>query len=216
MQVVAQMRREMFVHFAAICGKWLMRFSAVLLAGGKSSRMGCDKAALVVDGEPLWRRQLAVLRATGAAEVFISGKADGPYAGAGVEIVGDVRSESGPLGGIAAALRRCGEEWLLVLAVDMPAMTADFLCSLTDAARKGTGIVPVTDRIQPLAALYPCAALETAETFLRDGRRKMESFVDELLARSLVRRLDVPATQRPLFTNWNTPGDIAGGQLAPK
>ena len=76
--------------------------------------------------------------------------------------------------------------------------------------------MPVTDRIQPLAALYPCAALETAETFLRDGRRKMESFVDELLARSLVRRLDVPATQRPLFTNWNTPGDIAGGQLAPK
>ena len=177
--------------------------------------MGCDKSALIVDGEPLWRRQLTVLRATGAEEVFISGKADGPYAGAGVEIVEDTRSESGPLGGIASALRRCGEEWLLVLAVDMPAMTADFLCSLTDAARKDTGIVPVTDRIQPLAALYPCAALEIAETLLRDGRRKMECFVDELLARSLVRQLDVSATQWPLFTNWNTPGDMAGGQAAP-
>ncbi len=170
--------------------------------------MGRDKAALVVGGEPLWRRQLAVLRATGAAEVFISGKSDGPYAGAGVEIVEDARCDSGPLGGIASALRRCGEEWLLVLAVDMPAMTADFLCGLTDAARKGAGVVPVTDRIQPLATLYPCAALEIAETLLREGRRKMECFVDELEAHSLVRRLEVPPAQWPLFTNWNTPGDV--------
>ena len=208
--------REMFVQFAAFCGKCPMRFSAVLLAGGKSSRMGRDKSTLIVDGQPLWRRQLAVLRATGAAEVFISGIVDGPYAGAGMEIVEDTRSESGPLGGIASALRRCGEEWLLVLAVDMPAMTAEFLCSLTDAARKGAGVVPVTDRIQSLAALYPCSSLEIAETQLRDGRLKMECFVDELAARSLVRRIDVPAAQWPLFTNWNTPGDVVDGRLAPK
>ncbi len=205
----------MFVLFVAVCGKWLMSFSAVLLAGGKSSRMGCDKSTLVVDGEPLWRRQLDVLRATGAGEVFISGKTDGAYAGVGVEIVEDERSDSGPLGGIASALRRCGEEWLLVLAVDMPAMTADFLCGLTDAARKGMGVVPVTDRIQPLAALYPCAALEIAETLLREGRRKMECFVDDLEARSLVRRLDVPVAQWPLFANWNEPGDVAGEVIVP-
>lgn len=178
--------------------------------------MGRDKSTLIVDGVPLWRRQLAVLRATGAAEVFISGKADGSYAGAGVEIVEDTRRESGPLAGIASALRRCGEEWLLVLAVDMPAMTPDFLCSLTEAARKGAGVVPVTDRIQPLAALYPCASLEIAETQLRDGRLKMECFVDELATRSLVRRLDVPGVQWPLFTNWNTPGDVVDGRFAPK
>lgn len=185
-----------------------MRFSAVLLAGGKSSRMGCDKSALLVGGQPLWRRQLDVLRATGAEEFFISGKADGPYAGAGVEIIEDSRCESGPLGGIASALRRCADEWLLVLAVDMPAMTADFLCTLTDAVRNGAGVVPMTDRIQPLAALYPCAALEIAERLLREGQRKMESFVDELAERSLVRRLDVPTSQWHLFTNWNTPGDV--------
>jgi len=192
-----------------------MRFSAVLLAGGKSSRMGRDKSTLIVDGVPLWRRQLSVLRATGAAEVFISGNVDGPYTDEGIEIVEDTRSESGPLGGIASALRRCGDEWLLVLAVDMPAMTPDFLCSLTDAARKGAGFVPVTDRIQPLAALYPCAALEIAEKLLRDGRQKMGCFVDELSARSLVRRIDVPSAQWPLFTNWNRPGDVAAGLPAP-
>ena len=168
--------REMFVQFAAFCGKCPMRFSAVLLAGGKSSRMGRDKSALIVDGVPLWQRQLAVL---------------------------------------GNEARMSSEEWLLVLAVDMPAMTPDFLCCLTDAARKGAGVVPVTDRIQPLAALYPCASLEIAETQLRDGRLKMECFVDELAARSLVRRIDVPAAQWPLFTNWNTPGDVAGGLLAP-
>ena len=84
-----------------------MSHAAVLLAGGKSSRMGRDKSALIVNGEPLWQRQLAVLRATEPAELFISGMRDGPYADCGVEILADGIPNCGPLGGIATALRRC-------------------------------------------------------------------------------------------------------------
>ncbi|GDX08948.1 molybdenum cofactor guanylyltransferase [Verrucomicrobiota bacterium] len=120
-----------------------MSHAAVLLAGGKSSRMGRDKSALPVNGEPLWQRQLAVLRATEPAELFISGKSDGPYAGCGVEILPDEFSGCGPLGGIATALRRCKSDRLLVLAVDMPAMTAAFLRSLVeDSQRTAKGIIP--------------------------------------------------------------------------
>ena len=188
-----------------------MRFSAVLLAGGKSSRMGRDKATLIVDGVPLWQRQLATLRECGAAEVFISGKADGPYAGAGIEIVEDAVPDCGPLGGIVAALRRCMEDWLLVLAVDMPAMTRAFLQSLVDAAHDGVGIVPVTSRIEPLAAIYPRAVLAVAEAHLSAGRFSMGGFVEESLSRGLVRRMEIPIAQWPLFNNWNTLGDVRGG-----
>ena len=94
--------------------------------------MGRDKSALLVDGEPLWQHQLATLRATQPAELFISGKRDGPYADCGVEILADEFPDCGPLGGIATALRRCQSERLLVLAVDMPAMTAEFLRILLD------------------------------------------------------------------------------------
>src|SRR5438477_277515 len=120
-----------------------MSHSAVLLAGGKSSRMGRDKAALIVDGEPLWQRQLATLRATQPAELFISGKSDGPYANCGVEILADEFPDCGPLGGITTALRRCTSERLLVLAVDLPAMTAEFLRTLLDESqRTAAGVIP--------------------------------------------------------------------------
>src|SRR5262245_21418784 len=72
-----------------------VQFSAVLLAGGKSSRMGRDKAALVVDGVPLWQRQLATLRAAGAREVFVSGAARGPWTG--MECIHDEVKGAGPL-----------------------------------------------------------------------------------------------------------------------
>ena len=120
-----------------------MSHAAVLLAGGKSSRMGRDKSALLVNGKPLWQHQLATLRATQPAEIFISGKSDGPYAGCGVEILADEFPDCGPLGGIATALRRCTSEFLLVLAVDMPAMTAEFLRALLEESqRTAKGIIP--------------------------------------------------------------------------
>jgi molybdopterin-guanine dinucleotide biosynthesis protein A len=81
-------------------------FTAVLLAGGKSTRMGRDKAGVLLHGQPLWQRQLATLRAVQPAELFISGKADAAYAGAGVEIVADNFPGLGPLSGLEATLRR--------------------------------------------------------------------------------------------------------------
>ena len=207
-----------------------MSHAAVLLAGGKSSRMGRDKSALTVNGEPLWQRQLAVLRATNPAELFISGKSDGPYADCGVEILADEIPDCGPLGGIATALRRCTSERLLVLAVDMPAMTAEFLRSLLEESqRTGMGIVPSVaadgrrradrDRsarllpsaatgIEPLAAIYPRAALAIADECLRTGERKLEAFIRKLEASQLVSVRPVADQEAAIFANWNEPKDL--------
>ena len=206
-----------------------MSHAAVLLAGGKSSRMGRDKSALIVNGEPLWQRQLAVLRATEPAELFISGKSDGPYAGCGVEILADKIPGCGPLGGIATALRRCTSERLLVLAVDMPAMTANFLRSLiAESQRTAMGIVPsvaedgrrrarialeVRDapraHLEPLAAVYPRTALAIADECLRNGEFKLEAFIRKLEAIHLVRLRPVAENDAAFLTNWNAPEDIA-------
>ena len=105
--------------------------------------MGRDKSALLVDGQPLWQHQLATLRATDPAELFISGKSDGPYANCGVEILADEFPDHGPLGGIVTALRHCKSDRLLVLAVDMPAMTSAFLRTLLEQSRRhAKGVVP--------------------------------------------------------------------------
>ncbi len=205
-----------------------MSHAAVLLAGGKSSRMGRDKSALPVNGEPLWQHQLAILRATEPAQLFISGKSDGPYADCGVEILADEFPDCGPLGGIVTALRRCTSDLLLVLAVDMPAMTAGFLRTLLDQSqRTAMGVVPSVAadgrrrariafssdedeqaHLEPLAAVYPRAALVVADECLRTGERKLETFVRALEAQGIAIIRPVEAGEAALFTNWNSPGDV--------
>ncbi len=193
-----------------------MSHAAVLLAGGNSSRMGRDKAALLVNGEPLWKRQLAVLRATEPAEIFISGKGDGPYAGCCVEILADEIPGCGPLGGIVTALRRCTSERLLVLAVDMPAMTAEFLLTLlNESSRTGKGVVPSVAAdgrrradLEPLAAIYPRTAVAVADNCLRRGERKLETFIRRLEADGLVVVQSVASNEVRLFENWNAPENL--------
>lgn len=181
-------------------------FAAVLLAGGRSTRMGRDKGALVIDGLPLWQRQLATLRALGPRELFISGRRDGPYAGAGIEIIEDLIPGLGPLGGIAAALRRAESSLVLVLAIDLPAMTADFLASLLDDDQPT--IPQNADYFEPLAAVYPRSALPIAEELLREEDRSMQRFVRRLIENDLARARVLLPVESPLFHNLNERHDL--------
>jgi molybdenum cofactor guanylyltransferase len=188
-----------------------MLHSAVLLAGGKSSRMGRDKGALLVEGEPLWQRQLNILRRTQPRELFISGPLDGPYANTGVRIVSDAEPHLGPLGGIAAALGECTTDWLLVLAVDLPFMRADYLLSLLQKAVEfDTGVIPAMGDtgLEPLAAVYPKRAHFIAEAKRASRQLKLADFTADLEARGWMKRLDVSAEEAGYFTNWNSPGDL--------
>ena len=181
-------------------------FAAVLLAGGRSTRMGRDKAALIIDGQPLWQRQLATLRALAPRELFISGRRDGPYAGAGVEIIEDAIPGLGPLGGIAAALRRAQSPLVLVLAIDLPAMTPDFLNTLLQETR---AIIPQNARyFEPLAAVYPKSALPIAEELLREDDRSMQHFVRRLIDGGLAQARVVNAAEIPRFQNVNQIADL--------
>src|SRR5262245_60126217 len=122
MRIVAAVMDDTFSS-ASVPGFSTLDFTAVLLAGGKSSRMGQDKAELMIDGEPLWRRQVAILQAAGANEILISGRLDGPYADSGLPIIEDAESEMGPIGGIATTIAMARHPLALVLAIDLPRMS---------------------------------------------------------------------------------------------
>ncbi len=182
-------------------------FAAVLLAGGRSTRMGRDKAAVLINGTPLWQLQLDKLRALHPAELYISGRRDGPFAAAGVEIVEDESPDLGPLGGIAATLARMTSPRLLVLAIDLPAMTPAFLRSLF--GESGCLIPQRGDFFEPLAAVYPKAATALAQTALQRTDRSMQRFCRELVAADLAHPQQLAATALPYFRNLNEPRDLA-------
>lgn len=173
--------------------------------------MGRDKAGIVVGGQPLWERQLGILRRLGPAELLISGQPDGPYAEAGVEIVPDLTPGCGPLSGLEASFRRAAQSLVLVLAIDLPAMTAEFLSRLLSLAGAGEGVIPRLDgRFEPLAAIYPRSSLPIVQERLRGGDLSMQGFVHEALARRLATPWELSPADADCFLNVNTPADLEG------
>jgi len=190
-----------------------MPFTAVLLAGGQSRRMGRDKAFLPVEWEgksvPLWDRQLSVLKALAPAELLISGPRKQGYPES-VPAYADEWHGAGPLGGIATCLGRMNNGFLLVLAIDLPRVQPSFMEGLVALTEAGCGVVPsVNDRYEPLLAVYPKAALELAVAQLRKRAYVLQQFVKLLVELRLVIGYEVETGDQPQLDNWNEPRDLS-------
>lgn len=186
-----------------------MNFSAVILAGGKSSRMGRDKAFLEFEGRPLLERQLALVRETGIEEIFIAGRPDANYARFAARVLNDQFQNAGPLAGIERALASTSASHLLVLAVDMPGMRPDFLCRLLSGCRENLGAIPrCGPQIEPLAAVYPQIAKTLAEKLLRDHTPRAITFAELCVASNCAHFVACNENEQAIFANWNSPGDI--------
>ena len=180
-------------------------FSAALLAGGTSSRMGTDKAFLEVDGRPLWELQLEKLRALDPDQLMISAN-DGQQFETNTEVVIDEWPEKGPLGGLASCLAQCSTDRLLVVGVDMPRMTTDFLRMM---ATSGDAVVCRCDGLfQTLAAVYPIEIAAEACDRLECGDLSLQTLVRALVDRDSIRMIDLDESARALFENWNKPEDV--------
>lgn len=186
-----------------------MKFSAVVLAGGASSRMGCDKAALILDGEPLLSHQLRTVAQLGPSEVFVSVRPGSNYGEQGTRELVDLFPDAGPLAGVERALAASADPLVLVLAVDMPAMTAEVLRDLLAGCRTNTGAVPrIAGQFEPLSAVFPKAAHRLAAEMLCTGIHAMHEFVRRCLAGELVEICDFSNSCSRFFINWNNPSEM--------
>ncbi|HEX8678793.1 MAG TPA: molybdenum cofactor guanylyltransferase [Chthoniobacterales bacterium] len=183
-------------------------FSAVLLAGGKSSRMGRDKAFVEIDGVPLWQRQLRLLEQLAPAEIYLAGPPREEWNDAACTVIPDAQEDSGPLAGIVSALRRSRTPLLLALAVDLPNITSDYLERLLDLCTNDRGVVPRTDRFEPLVAIYPARALSTAEQLLSARSYSLQAFARRCVAEHFVVEHQVAPADTALFLNMNTPAAL--------
>ena len=191
-------------------------FTAVLLAGGKSQRMGQEKAYLPSEWEgapmPLWERQMAVLRSVSPEKLVISGPRKQGYP-ASVVVLPDEWTGVGPLGGIATCLSRTRSALLLVLAIDLPKIQSGFLKKLLGCSEAGCGVVPVHQTcFEPLAAVYPRAALGLALDQLKGRDYALQHFIGKLLKNRLMMGYEVDSSEIHQLANWNTPEDAG---LAP-
>lgn len=201
-------------------GGWLRRdqpescpsLLGVLLAGGSSLRMGQDKAALSVDGLPLWERQLARLGACCPALAVASGSRPG-WLPEGVPWIQDAPCARGPMAGLLAALefaRDSHHSHVLALAVDLPKLEVDLLCRMLRMTRLGQGVVPSSGRgPEPLCAIYPLEAYPVLRALAERGNWKLQDAIGGLLAGRRLTAFDLSASEQDTLFNLNHPSDLA-------
>jgi molybdenum cofactor guanylyltransferase len=176
--------------------------SALILAGGKATRMGgVAKHAIVIGGETIFERQARVLEPL-VDEIIVSGPSI-----AGFRNVTDALAEVGPLAGIAAGLAACTTPWLLVIAGDMPNVSRDLIAAML--ARRAPDIDAIGVRLgtlpQPLLCVLHVRTRDVVARRIAAGRYKASGVLtDEGLRVAWVEDVD-PS----LLANINTPDDLA-------
>lgn len=136
-------------------------YSLLLLAGGKSSRMGRDKAELLFEGKTFQQQLLDKADQAGIRKKYLSGH-EGTGKDAELQTVKDRYRERGPLGGLHAGLLAAETPFCMVLPVDVPQLPAELLCRLLDAheglpqeERRKPFLVKHKERTEPLIGVYP-------------------------------------------------------------
>jgi molybdopterin-guanine dinucleotide biosynthesis protein A len=189
--------------------------TGIILAGGRSSRFGTDKASAVYRGRPLLQVACDALGAVCASLVVVAAPGQ-PLPALSVsrplDVVYDRVPFQGPLPALAAGFRATTAELALVAAVDLPLLRPALLEFLLSLVAGHDAVVPhVGGRLQPLLAVYrTLPALRASEQTLATGRRAAQDIL-ELLQYRVVAESELVAADPELlsFRNANTPDDLA-------
>lgn len=189
--------------------------TAAILAGGQARRLGGqDKSRFVVGGRTILERELDALRPLGSRVVIV---ADEParFAGTGLPVVADLWPGCGSLGGIYTALT-LADGPVLVLACDMPFVSAAFLARVTEAGREADVAIPRTaDGYHPLCASYAPSCAAAIRARLDSGALKATGFLPDVRVREIGPGEIAPFDPDGLLLlNVNTPADLVMAQDA--
>ncbi len=162
--------------------RWQSELSAtaIILAGGKSSRIGTDKGMLSINGQTMLEHICKQLHGTFSQILISAGDAE-KHSFAGFEVVRDKISSQGPLMGIASALEASANEINFVVACDIPHIEMDCVRKMLTEAKGADIVVPTTDdrKYEPLFAIYRKSALDAIKRTLRKGERKISEVFDK-------------------------------------
>ena len=196
---------------------------AAILAGGRARRFGgIDKSSLVVDGQTILDRQMAMLQTVDVIrEIMIVG-ATASHRSA--RRIVDRVSGCGPLGGIHAALTAAAGgtpiqargNAVFVLACDMPYVPSALVTYLLDLAQNADAVIPLTEAgYHPLCAVYSLACLDPVGRRLAEGRLQVVGILDDVKARVVtVAEVDRFGDPHRLLMNVNTPVDYLALQTS--
>lgn len=184
--------------------------SGIILAGGKSARMGTDKALLKVGPCCIIERIASVFRPVVDEILVVTDRPD-KFAEYGDKTIGDIMPGHGPLGGLHAGLVRASHARVLVAACDLPFISAPLACLLIQCAADYDAVVPrYRGYPEPLCALYSKNCIKIIEQRLTRNQNKITGLYDQVRVRYIEETEMLPVEPHPerVLFNLNTPGDL--------
>lgn len=184
-----------------------MPYTVIVLAGGRSRRMGRDKAWLDAGGRPLIERVLERLVPLAAEMVVVVAPGTGLLPDLGARVVVDRVLGAGPLGGLHAGLEASRTAWSFVAACDMPFLNLDLIRYLAYLRPGHDVVLPFpTGRPEPLHAFYHQRCLAPIAASLASGERAMISFLGAVRVRAVsAPEIACFDAEGRSFLNINTP-----------
>ncbi len=189
--------------------------AGVVLCGGRSTRMGRDKALLDIAGRPLVLRVADRIGRACHPVLLAPGRRGLGGLGHGLVEVADAEPDAGPLGGLVAALEASPHRLMAAVAVDLPFASPAVLALLASSCGDADAAVPRTDRgLEPLHAVYARTAVPALRRALSERRMAVHAALADL------RVIEVPPSrwregdpEGRFAVNVNGPEDLAGLDL---
>lgn len=186
---------------------YIMQITAIILAGGKSIRMGTDKALLEMEQTTLLEKVIRLCE-TFTTQILIS--SDNPeHEKFGYKIIHDEIKNCGPLGGIYTCLKHSETDWNFVISVDSPFVEQDFVSFFISEIADFDAIVPIhKNGKEPLIALFQKGCVKTIHENIMSGDNKMHNLLEKINTKFVDSQKWV-AKYPTLFRNLNRPEDLS-------
>lgn len=184
------------------------KITGIILAGGKSRRMGEEKGLLHLGGKYMIEYAINVLREV-CDEIIISENSNA-YDFLGYPVVADIFPNSGPMGGIYSAMKHSDTELNLVISCDMPFITKEILCFLIDNISNHEVAVPWygDQKFEPMCAVYHQNVIPVFEKFIQDNNFKIPDAYKQVKTNKIQMSSDLEVYNPQLFENINSKKEL--------
>jgi molybdopterin-guanine dinucleotide biosynthesis protein A len=181
--------------------------TGVILAGGKSSRMGTDKGVLELNGKKIIEHIISSIQPVVDEIIIISNNNNYDYLG--LKVYSDIIKECGPLAGIHTALSYSSTEKNLVVSCDIPFINSDLLSYLVNNAGRCEVAIPVHNgNTEPLCAVYSKKCTDRFEELISKNELKMHNVFHHFITKEIFISEKQSFYHPKLFVNINTPAEL--------
>jgi len=185
-----------------------MNVTGIILAGGKSSRMGAEKGLQELCGKPLIHYAIEAL--SGLCNTIIISSSSDAYHSLGYKVVADVIPGIGPMGGIYSTLQQSKTEENLVLSCDLPFVSEELMSYILENSTGYKVAVPWLgdQHYEPLCGFYHLSILDQISAFIEINNYKLPDLFDEVSINKLVINSELNFYQENMFLNVNSKHDL--------